>query len=81
MKRLRHPELGAIALERSSFAVDGRLDLRMIVYNPATPEDRTKVEDLIVADGRPVSRRGEAVPALIRRARREAAQEPPSLAS
>ena len=33
-KRLRHPDLGQIELEYSAFAVDGRPDLGMIVYNP-----------------------------------------------
>lgn len=33
-KHLRHPLLGEIAVEYSSFAVDGRPDLTMIVYNP-----------------------------------------------
>jgi transcriptional regulator with XRE-family HTH domain len=34
VKRLNHPRLGPIALEYSAFAVDGRPDLSMIVYNP-----------------------------------------------
>jgi transcriptional regulator with XRE-family HTH domain len=34
VKRLKHPLLGAIALEYSAFAVDGRPDLGMIVYTP-----------------------------------------------
>ena len=37
LKRIRHPELGLLELEFSAFAVDGRPDLGMIVYNPATP--------------------------------------------
>jgi transcriptional regulator with XRE-family HTH domain len=36
VKRLHHPELGRIALEFSAFAVDGRPELAMVVYNPAT---------------------------------------------
>jgi hypothetical protein len=36
-KHLRHPVVGPIALEYSAFAVDGRPDLGMVVYNPATP--------------------------------------------
>jgi len=47
VKRLRHPVLGPIALEYSSFAVDGRPDLQMIVYNPATPADQAQVRSLI----------------------------------
>ena len=34
VKRLEHPILGPIELEYSAFAVDGRPDLGMIVYNP-----------------------------------------------
>ena len=34
VKRLNHPTLGPIELEYSAFAVDGRPDLSMIVYNP-----------------------------------------------
>ena len=37
LKRLHHPELGLLELEFSAFAVDGRPDLGLIVYNPATP--------------------------------------------
>ncbi|AMX94099.1 XRE family transcriptional regulator [Mesorhizobium sp. M7A.F.Ca.US.014.04.1.1] len=33
-KRLKHPELGDIELEYSGFAVDGRPDLSLTVYNP-----------------------------------------------
>lgn len=47
MKKLRHPILGTLNLEFSAFAVDGRPDLGMIVYNPATPEDRERVKKLI----------------------------------
>jgi hypothetical protein len=36
-----------IALECSAFAVDGRPDLRMIVYNPATPVDQRQIRSLI----------------------------------
>jgi transcriptional regulator with XRE-family HTH domain len=47
VKTIRHAKAGAIAFEYSSFAVDGRPDLAMVVYNPATPEDREKVRSLI----------------------------------
>lgn len=46
VKRLRHPVLGPIALEYSAFAVDGRPDLGMVIYNPATPADADKVRSL-----------------------------------
>ena len=41
-KQLRHPLAGLIALEYSAFAVDGRPDLDMVIYNPATPEDAAR---------------------------------------
>ena len=41
------PQVGPIALEYSAFAVDGRPDLRMIVYNPATPADRKLIASLV----------------------------------
>jgi hypothetical protein len=43
VKRLRHPTLGPRALEYSAFAVEGRPDLRLVVFNPATPADTDKV--------------------------------------
>lgn len=36
LKRLRHGDLGLIELEFPAFAVEGRPELGMIVYNPAT---------------------------------------------
>lgn len=47
VKRLRHPQFGPLALEYSSFAVDGRPDLGLIVYNPLTAADRDIVEALV----------------------------------
>jgi transcriptional regulator with XRE-family HTH domain len=46
-KRLRHPVLGPISLEYSAFAVDGRPDLSMIVYNPLTRDDADNIRSLI----------------------------------
>ena len=48
-KTLRHPVAGPISLEFSNFAVDGRPDLGMVVYNPATPADADKIRTLIAA--------------------------------
>lgn len=48
MKRLHHPQLGDIALEYNSFVVDGRPDLCLVVYNPATEEDRDRVRSIVV---------------------------------
>ncbi|CDX33622.1 XRE family transcriptional regulator [Mesorhizobium sp. SOD10] len=47
VKRLRHPEIGLIELEFSVFAVDGRPELGMIVYNPVTRADAERVQSLI----------------------------------
>jgi transcriptional regulator with XRE-family HTH domain len=47
VKHIRHPLLGPLAFEYSAFAVDGRTDLSMVVYNPATPEDADKIRALI----------------------------------
>jgi transcriptional regulator with XRE-family HTH domain len=47
VKHIRHPILGRIAFEYSAFAVDGRPDLSMIVYNPATPADAEKIRSMV----------------------------------
>jgi transcriptional regulator with XRE-family HTH domain len=52
VKRLRHPVLGHIEFEYSAFAVDGRPDLSMVVYNPTTREDKQKISS-ILEDGHP----------------------------
>jgi hypothetical protein len=46
VKHIRHAILGLIAFEYSAFAVDGRPDLTMVVYNPATPDDAKKIRSL-----------------------------------
>lgn len=45
-KRLNHPLAGEIMLEFSSFAVDARPDLGLIVYNPVTPQDAERIRAL-----------------------------------
>ncbi len=47
VKQIRHPLLGPLAFEYSAFAVDGRTDLTMVVYNPATPEDAERIKSLL----------------------------------
>ena len=47
VKHLRHPVLGPIAFEYSAFAVDGRRDLSLLIYNPATPADADKIASLL----------------------------------
>jgi transcriptional regulator with XRE-family HTH domain len=47
VKHVRHAILGPIAFEYSAFAIDGRPDLGMVVYNPATPADAEQIKSLI----------------------------------
>jgi transcriptional regulator with XRE-family HTH domain len=47
VKHIKHPTLGPLAIEYSAFAVDGRTDLTMVVYNPATPEDAERIKSLL----------------------------------
>jgi MmyB-like transcription regulator ligand binding domain len=46
-KHLRHPKAGLIGLEYSAFAVDGRPDLGMVIYSPATPADAARIRSLL----------------------------------
>ncbi|WP_267381532.1 MULTISPECIES: helix-turn-helix transcriptional regulator [unclassified Sphingomonas] len=46
-KRLLHPVLGRIELEYSGFAVDGRPDLGMIVYNPVDPSVIARIVSMV----------------------------------
>jgi transcriptional regulator with XRE-family HTH domain len=48
-KTMRHELAGLLTLEYSAFAVDGRPDLDLVVYNPVTPEDAARVASLIRA--------------------------------
>jgi transcriptional regulator with XRE-family HTH domain len=49
VKRIHHPEAGLLELEFSSFAVEGRPELAMIVYNPASRADADRIRALILA--------------------------------
>ncbi|SDV50762.1 helix-turn-helix transcriptional regulator [Chitinasiproducens palmae] len=49
LKRLRHPELGLIELGYSTFSVDGRPDLSMMVYTPANDEIDQRIASLVTA--------------------------------
>jgi hypothetical protein len=44
---LKPEYLGPIALEYSAFAVDGRPDLSMVVYNPAIRADADLIRSLV----------------------------------
>jgi transcriptional regulator with XRE-family HTH domain len=46
-KTLHHPVAGLLSMEFSGFAVDGRPDLSMVIYNPATNEDADKIRALL----------------------------------
>jgi transcriptional regulator with XRE-family HTH domain len=47
VKHIRHPVLGRLEFEYSAFAVDGRPDLSMVVYNPSTTADLDRILALI----------------------------------
>ena len=47
VKVLHHPIAGPLSIEFSAFAVDGRPDLNMVIYNPATPADADKIRALL----------------------------------
>ncbi|QOZ32662.1 helix-turn-helix transcriptional regulator [Bradyrhizobium sp. CCBAU 53421] len=49
IKHIRHPVLGPIAFEYSVFAVDGRPDLGLVVYNPIDQKVRDKIRALVEA--------------------------------
>jgi transcriptional regulator with XRE-family HTH domain len=46
-KTLKHPVAGLLSMEYSSFVVDGRPDLSLVIYNPATAKDAKLVSALI----------------------------------
>lgn len=47
VKHLRHPVFGRLAFELSAFAVDGRPDLMLVVYNPASTADADRIASLL----------------------------------
>ena len=47
VKVLHHPIAGLLSMEFSAFAVDGRPDLNMVIYNPAMPADADKIRALL----------------------------------
>lgn len=49
VKHIDHPVLGSFAFEHSTFSVDGRPDLTLVVYNPATPKDAEKLREAILS--------------------------------
>lgn len=49
-KTIRHAVAGEISLEFSCFTVDGRPDLKLVIYNPAGDADLSKVRRLCATD-------------------------------
>lgn len=47
IKHMDHPVFGSVSLEYSSFAVDGRPDLILAVYNPATSSDAGRIASML----------------------------------
>jgi transcriptional regulator with XRE-family HTH domain len=47
LKTFQHPVVGVLSMEYSSFAVDGRPDLTLVIYQPATAEDTGRVKELL----------------------------------
>jgi transcriptional regulator with XRE-family HTH domain len=52
-KRLHHASLGLLELEFSAFAVDGRPDLGMVVYNPVTSQDAGRIRAYVLGQPLP----------------------------
>jgi transcriptional regulator with XRE-family HTH domain len=50
-KRLRHPVLGDIELEYSGFAVEGRPDLNLVIYNPVDPDVAERIRAMVARGG------------------------------
>jgi len=48
-KYMHHPVLGRVAFEYSAFAIDGRTDLSMVVYNPTSAEQLARIATLLEA--------------------------------
>lgn len=49
LKVLHHPVAGELSMEFSAFAIDGRPDLTLVIYNPATLADADKIRALLLS--------------------------------
>ncbi|WP_034914889.1 helix-turn-helix transcriptional regulator [Erwinia sp. 9145] len=47
VKHARHPLVGDLAFEYSSFTLDGQPDLGLVIYTPANAEHRSKVDRIL----------------------------------
>jgi transcriptional regulator with XRE-family HTH domain len=57
VKHIRHPIIGPVAFEYSAFAVDGRADLSLVIYNPATAADAEQIRSLLEAQAESAPRK------------------------
>jgi transcriptional regulator with XRE-family HTH domain len=58
LKVLHHPVAGKLSMEFSGFAVDGRPDLTMVIYNPATQQDADRIRALLKSPPKRASQTG-----------------------
>ncbi|CAO3408064.1 helix-turn-helix transcriptional regulator [Azospirillum largimobile] len=58
-KHLLHPQLGSVRMEYSAFAVDGRPDLGLMVYNPLDEQVKERIRSLV---GRRIEAERKAAP-------------------
>ena len=47
VKQVDHPVFGPLTFEVSTFAVDGRTDLSLLIYNPIEPADVERIAALL----------------------------------
>jgi transcriptional regulator with XRE-family HTH domain len=47
VKHLQHPDLGTFEMEYSAFAIDGRPDLGLLVYNPLDDRVKDRIRSLV----------------------------------
>jgi transcriptional regulator with XRE-family HTH domain len=81
VKKLRHPQLGAFEMEYSAFAVDGRPDLGLLVYNPLDERVKDHIRALVkrkVTSVSDVNREGRGRPPVSqsRTVRRQSRRKP-----
>jgi transcriptional regulator with XRE-family HTH domain len=54
VKTMRDPTGELLSMEYSAFAIEGRPDLALVIYNPATPADAERIRALIEASERAI---------------------------
>lgn len=53
-KQLKHPVVGMLTLEYSAFGIEGRPELSLLVYSPATQSDKDKIRTLLASNVIPI---------------------------